>query len=40
MKLYYKGMLAVHLENGVVSMRELPTPPRPEGYALLRLLAQ
>jgi len=39
MKLYYKGMLAVHLENGGVSMRSLPTPPRAEGYALLRLLA-
>jgi alcohol dehydrogenase len=39
MKLYYKGMLAVHLENGGVSMRSLPTPPRPEGYAMLRLLA-
>ena len=32
-------MLAVHLENGVVSTRALPVPPRPEGFALLRLLA-
>src|SRR5258708_4610519 len=39
MKLYYKGMLAVHLENGVVTTRTLPMPPRPEGFALLRLLA-
>lgn len=31
-------MLAVHLENGVVSTREVPVPHRPEGYALLRLL--
>jgi alcohol dehydrogenase len=39
MKLYYKGMLAVHLEAGVVTTRTLPVPPRPEGFALLRLLA-
>jgi alcohol dehydrogenase len=39
MKLYYKGMLAVHLENGVVTTRTLPVPARPEGFALLRLLA-
>jgi len=39
MKHYYKGMLGVHLENGTVSIRSLPTPARPEGYALLRLLA-
>ena len=32
-------MLAVHLENGVVTTRTLPAPPRPEGFALLRLLA-
>ena len=31
-------MLAVHLENGAVSVREVPRPPRPEGFALLRLL--
>ena len=31
-------MLAVHLENGVVSVRETPQPDRPPGYALLRLL--
>ena len=39
MKLYYKGMLAVHLEKGAVTTRTLPVPPRPEGFALLRLLA-
>lgn len=32
-------MLAVHLENGAVTTREVPLPPRPEGFALLRLLA-
>lgn len=32
-------MLAVHLENGTVSVREVPVPERPEGFALLRLLA-
>ena len=32
-------MLAVHLENGVISVREVPRPARPEGFALLRLLA-
>ena len=31
-------MLAVHLENGVVTTREVPLPHRPEGFALLRLL--
>ncbi len=31
-------MLAVHLENGVVSMREAPLPQRPAGFALLRLM--
>jgi threonine dehydrogenase-like Zn-dependent dehydrogenase len=39
MKLYYKGMLAVHLENGAVALRELPMPVRPPGFALLKLLA-
>lgn len=39
MKLYYKGMLAVHLENGEVSVRDAPVPARPPGFALLRLLA-
>jgi len=39
MKLYYKGMLAVHLEAGGVSVREVPRPLRPRGFALLRLLA-
>src|SRR5271165_5787368 len=37
MKPYYKGMLAVHLENGSVTVREVPLPPRPPGFALLRL---
>jgi alcohol dehydrogenase len=32
-------MLAVHLENGSVTTRTLPVPLRPEGFALLRLLA-
>jgi len=31
-------MLAVHLEGGRVEMRDVPVPPRPEGFALLRLL--
>ena len=31
-------MLAVHLENGVVTVRDAPIPARPEGFALLRLL--
>ena len=31
-------MLAVHLENGAVSVRAVPVPHRPEGSALLRLL--
>ena len=31
-------MLAVHLENGLVTLREAPVPRRPEGYALLRML--
>jgi alcohol dehydrogenase len=31
-------MLAVHLENGLVTLREAPVPHRPEGYALLRML--
>ena len=30
-------MIAVHLEDGVVSTRQLPIPRRPEGFALLRL---
>src|SRR6516164_4853313 len=32
-------MLAVHLENGAVTLREVPMPARPDGFALLRLLA-
>lgn len=31
-------MLAVHLENGAVTTRNMPVPDRPEGFALLRLL--
>ena len=31
-------MLAVHLENGHVSVRDVPIPARPGGFALLRLL--
>jgi alcohol dehydrogenase len=31
-------VLAVHLENGAVSVRDVPRPARPEGFALLRLL--
>ena len=30
-------MLAVHLENGVVTVREVPRPARAPGFALLRL---
>lgn len=32
-------MLAVHLEGGRVELRETPVPPRPPGYALVRLIA-
>jgi len=32
-------MLAVHLENGAVTMRDIAMPARPEGFALLRLIA-
>jgi threonine dehydrogenase-like Zn-dependent dehydrogenase len=31
-------MLAVHLENGRVEVRDAPLPKRPEGFALIRLL--
>ena len=31
-------MLSVHLENGVVSVRDVPLPARPHGYALIRTL--
>src|SRR5690349_12070994 len=39
MKFYYQGMLAVHLENGAVTVRETAVPQRPRGFALLKLLA-
>src|ERR1035438_6335906 len=31
-------MLAVHLHEGAVTVREIPVPDRPPGFALLRLL--
>src|SRR3954449_11109415 len=31
-------MLAVHLENGRVEVRHSPTPSRPAGFSLIRLL--
>src|SRR5208283_1440605 len=31
-------MLAIHLENGAITTRDIPIPHRPEGFALLRLL--
>jgi len=31
-------MLAVHLEDGAVTIRDIEIPHRPEGFALLRLL--
>ncbi len=31
-------MLAVHIENGRVEMREEPRPARPEGFAMIRLI--
>jgi len=31
-------VLAVHLQNGDVTLREIPLPHRPEGFALLRLV--
>jgi threonine dehydrogenase-like Zn-dependent dehydrogenase len=31
-------MLAVHIENGAVTTRDIPIPHRAEGFALLRLL--
>ncbi len=31
-------MLAVHLENGIVAVREEPLPARPPGHALIRVL--
>jgi alcohol dehydrogenase len=38
MKLYYKGMRAVHLANGQLSVRDVPVPERPPGFALLKLV--
>jgi alcohol dehydrogenase len=32
-------MLSVYLESGRVEVREIPVPARPEGFALIRLLA-
>jgi alcohol dehydrogenase len=31
-------VLAIHLENGAITTRDIPVPQRPEGFALLRLL--
>lgn len=31
-------MLAVHLEDGAVTVREVPMPPRPPGFAMLELV--
>jgi threonine dehydrogenase-like Zn-dependent dehydrogenase len=31
-------MLAVHIENGVVEVRDAPLPVRPRGFALIRLI--
>lgn len=31
-------MLAVHIENGVVEVRDAPLPARPHGFALIRLI--
>jgi alcohol dehydrogenase len=31
-------MIAVHLESGQVSIKEIPTPARPPGFALIRML--
>ncbi len=31
-------MLSVHLENGAISVRDVPKPARPPGYALIRTL--
>jgi alcohol dehydrogenase len=36
---YDREMLAVHLENGVVTTREVEIPRRPHGFALLKLLS-
>src|SRR2546423_13723047 len=31
-------MLSVRLEDGRVEVRDVPVPPRPQGFALIRLL--
>jgi threonine dehydrogenase-like Zn-dependent dehydrogenase len=31
-------MLSVHLRNGLVEVLEIPRPPRPDGFALIRLV--
>src|ERR1700742_984831 len=31
-------MLAVHLDSGKVDLRDIPSPQRPDGFALIRLL--
>jgi threonine dehydrogenase-like Zn-dependent dehydrogenase len=33
-----RNMIAVHLENGRVAVRQLPLPRRPQGFALIRLM--
>jgi alcohol dehydrogenase len=33
------SMIAVYLEDGAVSVRDIPVPDRPNGFALLRMLA-
>src|SRR5947209_11963612 len=38
MKHYNKGVLAVHLEDGSVTLRHVAAPHRPQGLATLRLL--
>src|SRR5437763_11710598 len=32
------AMTSVHLENGAVAVRDVARPPRPPGFALIRLL--
>jgi threonine dehydrogenase-like Zn-dependent dehydrogenase len=33
-----RNMIAVHLENGRIAIRQRPVPRRPQGFALIRLL--